>query len=70
MGWPLFDRARRGGDLGGGRFELFVEESAGARSVWEASVHAETVPMPDCGQPVELATKTELQFVVDGLRRR
>lgn len=70
IGWPLFDRARRGGDLGGGRFELLVEEPAGARSVWEASVHAETVPMPDCGQPVELATKTELQFVVDGLRRR
>jgi hypothetical protein len=33
-------------------------------------VHAETLPMPDCGQPLELATRTEAQFVVESLRRR
>jgi hypothetical protein len=70
VGWPLFDMARHGEDLGDARVELVVGEPGGARSVWEAFVRAETAPMPDCGMPVELATKTERQFVVEGLRRR
>jgi len=70
VGWSLFDMARHGEDLGGGTLELVVAEPGGLQSVWEATVRAETTPMPDCGMPVEVATKTELQFVVEGLKRR
>ncbi len=70
VGWPLLDLVRRGAGLGDGRFQLVVEEPGGSPSVWEAFVHAETLPMPDCGQPLELATRTEAQFVVESLRRR
>jgi hypothetical protein len=70
VGWSLFDMARHGEDLGDDGAVLFVEEPGGARLVFEATVRAETTPMPDCGVPVELATKTECQWVVEGLKRR
>ena len=71
VGWPLFDMVRRGAELGGHRTELVVEDPSGGRSVWEAVVRIEReVPVPGCGVPTELATKTEPQLVVQGLRRR
>ncbi|MGO9332816.1 MAG: sucrase ferredoxin [Acidimicrobiales bacterium] len=71
IGWPLFDMVRLGAELGGHRTELVVDDPSRGRSVWEAVVRVEReVPVPDCGVPTELATKTEPQLMVEGLRRR
>ena len=70
VGWRLLDMARWGADLGGDRIELVVEDPSGERAVWEAHVRSEMLPVPDCRQPLELATKREAQWVVEGLRRR
>jgi hypothetical protein len=70
MGWPLLEMARRGSSRGE-LTELVVEEPDGCTATWEAVVRVgREVPVPDCGQPIELATKTEPQLVVQGLRRR
>jgi hypothetical protein len=71
LGWPLFEMARRGSDLGGGRTELVVDDPHGERAVFEAVVRvAEAIPVPECGMPIELATKSEPQLIVEGFRRR
>jgi len=71
-GWQLFDTCRRGSELGGDRVELAVEDvGGGGRTVWEAVVRvAREVQIPDCGFPLELAKKTEPQFVVEDMRLR
>jgi hypothetical protein len=71
LGWPLFDMARHGAELGQGRTELVVEEPGGEQVVWEAVVRVgRELPSPSCGLAMELVTKTEPQLVVEGLRRR
>ena len=70
MGWPLFDMQRQGHDLGEGRVELSVEDPDRGSVVWEAVVSGEMVPVPECGLPIELATKQEPQWTVEALRRR
>jgi len=71
IGWPLFDMPRRGAELGSDRVELVVEEPSGTPAVWEAIVRVDReVAVPDCGWPIELASKTERQLVVEGLGRR
>jgi hypothetical protein len=71
IGWPLFDMVRHGRQLEDGRTELVVEGPGGESIVFEALVHeGETLPVPDCGGSIELATKSEAQLVVGGLRRR
>lgn len=71
VGWSLLDMVRHGRQLGGDRAELVVEDPNGERSVWEAVVRVDReVPTPSCGLPMELATKTEPQLVVERLRRR
>ena len=71
LGWPLFTMTRYGVELGGGRTELVVEGPAGERVVWQGFVRvARTIPVPDCGQAIEFAAKTEPQLVVEGLRSR
>jgi hypothetical protein len=70
VGWPLFDMARQGHDLGDDRVELSVESPDGSLSTWEAVVRGEMVPVPECGLPIELATKQEPRWTVEALRRR
>jgi hypothetical protein len=71
VGWPLFDMSRRGTELGHDRVELVVDDMVGGRSVWEATVRvAREVLVPDCGSPIELAKKTEPEFVLEDLRVR
>jgi hypothetical protein len=70
LGWELFDMPRRGEDLGEDRVALTVEHPDGTTSVWEALVRGESRPVPDCGRPVELATKHEPQWSLRDLRRR
>ena len=70
MGWPLFEMPRFG-SARGELTELVGEEPGGRTATWEAVVRVgREVPVPDCGQPIELAKKTEPQLVVQGLRRR
>ena len=69
VGWPLFDMARHGEELGLDEVELIIDEPGRPREVWQATVRSKTMPMPECGSPVELATKTELQHMVEALRR-
>lgn len=71
VGWALFTMTRRGAELGDDRAELVVEDLSGKAVAWEAFVRVDRdVPVPSCGSPIELATKTEPQFVVECLRRR
>ncbi len=71
VGWPLFTMTRRGAQLEDDRAELVVEDLSGEPVVWEAVVRVDReVPAPSCGSAIELATKTEPQFVVEYLRRR
>jgi hypothetical protein len=71
VGWPLFDMERHGAELGDDRTELVVWDRSGKPTTWEALVRVgREVPAPDCGLSVELATKTEPQWIVEGLRRR
>jgi hypothetical protein len=71
VGWPLFEMPRQGADLEDGRTELVVESPTGTREVWEATVRVgAAIPVPPCGQPIGLDTKSEPQLVVEGLRRR
>ena len=73
VGWSLFDRPRRGVDLGGGRVRLEVTGAAGAGSVdaWEADVRPGRMrPVPDCGRPIEEAKKSEHEWVVSGVHGR
>ena len=70
VGWPLFDRPRSGAELGGGLTELSVSDQSGTVT-WEASVRVQReAPVPECGLPIEMATKSEPELVVEGLRRR
>lgn len=70
-GWGLLDRRRRGHDRGGSAPVLLaVEGTGGAGDVWEADVvPLREVPVPDCGRPVEAATKTQQEWTVGRLRR-
>ena len=69
VGWPLFDCARSVEDLGGGRLRL-VASGPAAAGAWEGTVvPAAARPVPDCGQPPELSTRTETEHRVEGLAR-
>lgn len=69
VGWDLFDCRRTGRDLGGGRVRLEVEAPGAAVQAWEADVEvSRLLPIPECGQPISAARKTEAELVVKGLR--
>ncbi len=69
VGWDLFDRPRRGSEDGAGTTTLAVDLPAG-RAEWEATVTVgREVPLPDCGSPVETATKSEKELTLRHLRR-
>lgn len=70
VGWDLFDCRRAGTELGEGRVRLDVTGPEGTTRSWEGVVEVGRVlPVPDCGQPVTAAAKTEAELVVKGLRR-
>jgi hypothetical protein len=69
VGWDLLDRPRHGGSLGGDRWSLTVTGPGGATTEWTAEVRpGRRVPRPDCGAPVEGATKEDVELVVADLR--
>ncbi|HEY3239046.1 MAG TPA: sucrase ferredoxin [Acidimicrobiia bacterium] len=70
VGWELFDCRRAGTDLGEGHVRLEVTAPDGTARSWEAVVEVgRLLPVPDCGQPVTTAKKTEAELVVTQLRR-
>jgi hypothetical protein len=70
-GWGLLSCPRTGSDSGdGGPVRLDIERPDGTLERWEASVVAgRTLPVPDCGRPIEEARKSETEWQVRELRR-
>jgi hypothetical protein len=71
VGWEILDRDRIGHE-GGPRLpvRLTVARPRSGIDVWEAEVtEGRTMPVPDCGQPIAEAKKSETEWVVSGLRR-
>jgi hypothetical protein len=70
VGWDLFDWSRAGTELGDGRVHLDVTGPDGGTRSWEAVVEvSRLLPIPECGQPVTAAKKTEAELVVKEIRR-
>ncbi len=69
VGWSWLDHRRWGTDLGGGVVRLDAEAPDGRRLAWEAEVQVvRLVPVPECGQPIEAAKKSEPELRVTGVR--
>jgi hypothetical protein len=69
MGWTLLSSARRGTDLPDGSTSLHVQGAA-LSATWEATVKTgRLLPVPVCGRPIDEATKSEPELIVDGVRR-
>jgi hypothetical protein len=69
IGWPLFSSIRRGTELSDGSVTLHVQGPASG-TTWEATVSTGRVlPVPVCGQPIDEATKSESELIVDQVRR-
>lgn len=71
VGWELLDVPRRGEETSGEAVALEVRTRRGVIERWEAEVTPlRTMPVPDCGQPLEQARKSATEWEVRGLRRR
>lgn len=69
VGWDLLSWERSGRELDGSRVRLEAVAPSG-RIAWEAEVESgRTLPVPDCGRPLEEARKTETEWEVSGLTR-
>jgi hypothetical protein len=68
VGWDLLDMHRTGEVTGDGTVRLTVQAPGGPVQTWEAEVRpGRTLPVPDCGRPIEEARKSETEWVVEGL---
>ena len=69
VGWDLLSWERSGCELEGARVRFEASAPSG-RVAWEADVKpGRTLPVPDCGRPLEEARKTETEWEVAGLTR-
>ncbi|HEY6623510.1 MAG TPA: sucrase ferredoxin [Acidimicrobiales bacterium] len=69
MGWPLLSSVRLGSDHQDGPVSLEVR-SHGATTHWAAAITiGRQLPVPVCGSPIEEATKSEPELVVDWVRQ-
>jgi hypothetical protein len=65
VGWSLLDRRRAAYGGPGATTRLVVD----GVEAWEAEVTpGRRLPVPDCGRPIEEARKSEVEWVVSGLR--
>jgi hypothetical protein len=65
VGWSWLDHRRRGVELGDGRVRVEAVAPDGTELSWEAQTEpGRTLPVPDCGQPLAAARKTETEVVV------
>jgi hypothetical protein len=70
VGWDLLDQHRAGEVTSDGVVRLTVQPPGAPSETWEAQVRpGRTLPVPDCGRPIEEATKSETEWVVEDLRR-
>ncbi|HEX3566494.1 MAG TPA: sucrase ferredoxin [Acidimicrobiales bacterium] len=68
-GWPLLSSLRRGSEHPDGSVSLTAQGPAFS-ATWEATVRTgRLLPVPVCGRPIDEATKSELELIVDGVRR-
>lgn len=69
-GWDLLGWAREGQELGSDVVRLSAVTGDGRHMAWEAEVvPGRTLPVPDCGRPIEEARKSETEWDVRGFRR-
>ena len=70
IGWEWLDWRRRGSVDDGGGVHLEAESPAGERASWTArAVAGRILPVPVCGQPLEVAAKTETEIGVEAVTR-
>jgi hypothetical protein len=68
VGWDLLDMHRTGEVTGDGTVHLTVQAPGAPTRTWAARVGpGRTLPVPDCGRPIEEARKSETEWVVEGL---
>lgn len=69
VGWDLLDWTRDGEESDGATVRLHAVDRDGRQQAWEAEVTpGRTMPVPDCGRPIEEARKTETEWEVHGFR--
>jgi hypothetical protein len=69
VGWDLLSWERSGRETAEGIFRLEAQSPDGPVA-WEATVApGRTLPVPDCGRPLEEARKTETEWQVTDLQR-
>lgn len=69
VGWDLFGWAREGEETDSGTVRLEAVDGEGNRRAWEAEVDpGRTLPVPDCGRPIEEARKSETEWEVRSVR--
>jgi hypothetical protein len=69
VGWGWLDWRRWGDDLPGDRVRVTGTSPDGDRRVWEATATTRTVPVPDCGKPLDQARKTSQEPVLTSIAR-
>ena len=70
VGWELLSCSRWGSEVGDGIVRLDVEWPGGESESWEALVvQGRTLPVPDCGRPLEESKKSETEWEVRELRQ-
>jgi hypothetical protein len=69
IGWSWLDHRRQGSIVGDGRVRLEALAPDGSASAWEATVRpGRTLPVPECGRPLDEAKKSETEWRVSDLR--
>jgi hypothetical protein len=70
VGWDLFDMHRSGEVTADGTVRLTVQVPGAPAQIWEAEVRpGRTLPVPDCGRPIEEARKSETEWMVKDVRQ-
>ena len=64
VGWSWLDHRRRAVELGDGLIRIDAVAPDGSELSWEAATEpGRTLPVPDCGRPIEAAKKSEAEVV-------
>ena len=69
VGWGWLDWVRSGTDGGAGRVTLTGTSPEGESRTWAAEATTRTVPVPDCGKPLDQARKTAEEPVLGPVAR-
>jgi hypothetical protein len=70
LGWDLFDQHRSGQTNPDGTTTLTLQAPSGQTQTWQAQVTpGRTLPVPDCGKPIQEATKSETEWTVTNLHQ-